>query len=162
MRFKFFAAAAIAAVCAAAPAGATQLSDSFDVTLTIADGCVLTLPSTLSFGSVSYLDQSATASADMAIKCTAGTNATISLDAGQGTGASTATRYLQNGSEQIEYSLYKDSSHTQIWGSLNGERTLHTGNGSEASLTVYGSTVASGTTPSAGEYTDTITVTVDY
>ena len=58
--------------------------------------------------------------------------------------------------------LYSNSGRTVVWGNTVGTNTIAgTGNGSVHNLTVYGSVPAQ-TTPAAGTYTDTITVTVTY
>ena len=164
MRFATWVGGALLAGFAALPAFGGQVSDSFDVTLTIEAGCLVTADNDLSFGTASFLDNELTGTADFTIKCTTGTSGTIALDAGLGIGATASTRMMTNGANQIEYALYADAGHATVWGDgVNGGSTIvHVGDGSEAILTVYGKTTASGAAPAAGAYSDTITITVSY
>jgi spore coat protein U-like protein len=62
----------------------------------------------------------------------------------------------------VTYSLYSDSGRATVWGNTVGTNTVAgTGNGASQSYTVYGRAPAQ-TTPAAGTYTDTVTVTVTY
>jgi spore coat protein U-like protein len=86
----------------------------------------------------------------------------IGLDAGTGSGATVATRKLTSGSNTINYMLYCDSGRSIVWGNTVGTNTVSgTGSGDPQSYTVYGRVPAQ-TTPAAGTYNDTITVTVTY
>lgn len=89
---------------------------------------------------------------------------TVSLSAG-GSGSYVARRMVGNGS-QLQYNLYSDAAHAQIWGngtggstdvtrSFNGQRVV------DATISVYGRAFA-GQTVNAGAYADTIVVTVVY
>ena len=60
------------------------------------------------------------------------------------------------------YELYRNSARTQRWGNtLNTDTVVGSGNGANQNLTVFGR-VPNQSTPSAGTYNDTITVTVTY
>ena len=59
----------------------------------------------------------------------------------------------------ISYNLYQDSAHAVPWNSTTG---LLTGTGSAVPLIVYGLVPAAGTTPAAGAYSDTVTMTVTW
>ncbi len=62
----------------------------------------------------------------------------------------------------VTYELYRNNGRTQRWGAaLNNDTVAGNGNGANQALTVYGR-VPGQTTPSAGTYNDTITVTVTY
>ena len=82
------------------------------------------------------------------------------LDNGQH--ATGTTRRLQGPGGFVTYELYRNATRTQRWGAtLNNDTVAGSGNGGNQALTVYGR-VPGQTTPSAGTYNDTITVTVTY
>jgi spore coat protein U-like protein len=69
---------------------------------------------------------------------------------------------MQGPAGLVSYELYRNSARTQRWGNtLNSDTVIGSGTGGTQNLTVYGRVPAQ-TTPSAGTYNDTITVTVTY
>jgi len=97
--------------------------------------------------------------------CTNGHAYNIGLDAGIGSGATVAIRKMTGGgasSSTLNYSLYQDSGHTTVWGNTPGTNTVSsTGTGVQQNFTVYGQ-IPAGQTSVAGNYVDTITVTVNF
>jgi len=162
MQLKILRGAIVYALCVASPAAAGTVTDTFDVTLTIQAGCEVSAPNTLRFGTVTFLDTLLTATADFSVRCTSGTNGTISLNGGTGSGSVT-TRTMESGANSVNYSLYTSASYATIWGDgSSGTSTVtHNGNGSTTNLTIYGR-VPSQSTPVAATYSDTITITVTY
>jgi spore coat protein U domain-containing protein, fimbrial subunit CupE1/2/3/6 len=163
MRLRLFGRAILCAVCLASPAGAGTVTDTFDVTLTIQAGCEVSAPNNLNFGTETFLDTALFGTVDFSVRCTSGTNGTISLNGGIGSSGSVATRTMESGANSVNYSLYMNNSYATIWGDgTSGTSTYpHTGTGSTTNLTIYGR-VPSQTTPTAGTYSDTITITVTY
>jgi spore coat protein U-like protein len=155
--------AVLCVLCLASPAAAGTVTDTFDVTLTIQAGCEISAPNNLSFGTVSFLDTALTATADFSVRCTSGTNGTISLNGGIGSSGTVATRTMESGANTINYSLYTTAGYATIWGDgTSGTSTvIHNGTGSTTNLTIYGQ-VPSQSTPVAATYSDTITITVTY
>lgn len=88
----------------------------------------------------------------------------ISLSTGSGT---YADRKMSSGSNLLGYNLYKEATHTTVWGDGTGGTGIFTDNtlilvlGTSINHTIYGS-VPAGQYVAAGSYTDTITVTVEY
>lgn len=113
------------------------------------------------FGSHGSLVASIDTSATMAPQCTNTTPYQIGLD--NGINASGSSRRMKSGSgAYVGYELYRDNGRTQRWGStLNVDTLSAAGNGSPQTVTIYGR-VAPQTTPAAGGYSDTVTVTVTY
>jgi spore coat protein U-like protein len=92
------------------------------------------------------------------VQCASGAAYQVGLDNGQH--ASGTTRRMQGPGGLVTYELYRNTTRTQRWGStINTDTVSGTGNGANQTLTVYGR-VPNQTTPSAGIYNDTITVTV--
>ena len=163
MRLKTFGRAILCLVCLASPAAAGTVTDTFDVTLTIQAGCEVSAPNNLNFGTVTFLDTALTGTVTFSVRCTSGTNGTISLNGGIGSSGTVATRTMESGANSINYSLYTSGTYTTIWGDgSSGTSTVaHNGTGSTTTLTIYGQ-VPGPSTPVAGTYSDTITITVAY
>ncbi|MGQ5798116.1 Csu type fimbrial protein [Serratia sp. IR-2025] len=155
---------------------AGTIQGTLGVTLTIGAGCVVTggtsSGTTNSFGSISFgtysslanvITASATGSGGtgtLGLNCTTGTNYTVALDNGlNATGSQ--RRMASSVPAYISYNLYQDSAHAVPWNSTTGLLT-GTGTGSAVPLIVYGLVPAAGTTPAAGAYSDTVTMTVTW
>jgi spore coat protein U-like protein len=88
----------------------------------------------------------------------------ISLSTGGGT---YADRKMSSGAELLSYNLYKEATHTTVWGDGTGGTGIWTDNtlilvlGTSIDHTIYGS-IPAGQYVAAGSYSDTITVTVEY
>jgi spore coat protein U-like protein len=103
------------------------------------------------------------------VRCTTGTTFNVGLNAGAAPGATLTTRAMVNGANQLAYSLFRDAARTQNWGVTIGTDTqAGVGAGiapaNAVSVPVYGrivDSVANQNVP-AGNYTDTITVTVTF
>lgn len=151
------------AVSLAAPALAATATTQFQVTLTLQAECKLTSASDLAFGTSGVIQTALTATSAIGVQCTNTTPYNVGLSAGSGSGASTTTRKMTSGAgATVNYQLFRDTSRTQNWGNtVNTDTMAGTGNGAVQTLTVYG-LVPAQTTPAAGNYTDTVQVTVTY
>ncbi|HHK8213172.1 TPA: spore coat protein U domain-containing protein, partial [Serratia marcescens] len=96
----------------------------------------------------------------LGLNCTTGTNYTVALDNGLNASGS-QRRMASSVPAYISYNLYQDSAHAVPWNSTTGVLT-GTGTGSAVPLIVYGLVPAAGTTPAAGAYSDTVTMTVTW
>ena len=100
----------------------------------------------------------------VSVYCTGGTPYTASLNVGTG-GGTFATRTLLNGSNTLNYNLYRDSSYSQIWGDGTSSTYTVTGTGSGLltanTITVYGQIPIAQDEP-VGTYNSTITITISY
>jgi spore coat protein U domain-containing protein, fimbrial subunit CupE1/2/3/6 len=116
--------------------------------------------STLDFGTVGLLTANTDNTSALTVQCASGVAYQVGLDNGQH--ATGTTRRLQGPGGFVTYELYRNATRTQRWGAtLNNDTVAGSGNGGNQALTVYGR-VPGQTTPSAGTYNDTITVTVTY
>jgi len=95
--------------------------------------------------------------------CTPGTTYNLGLNAGTSPGATVNQRKMvSTGASALNYQLYSDASRTTIWGNTAGTDTVTgAGTGLAISHTVYGAVPAAQVVP-AGDYADTITVTILY
>ncbi|MGE4349403.1 MAG: spore coat U domain-containing protein [Candidatus Berkiella sp.] len=97
------------------------------------------------------------------ITCTAATAYTVALNAGNGIGATVATRKMTSGANTLDYALYREAARTSIWGTTEPTETVAgTGTGAAQTLTVYGKILSGQTTVPAGTYTDTVTATITF
>jgi spore coat protein U-like protein len=159
MRSLFGAAAVSLALMSGSAWAQTTTTDTFDVSLTISDSCTVSAPNDLPFGTQSGLTSALTAQADFYVNCTTDLDYGMTLT-GSHTDTGSGQRYMSDGaSSTVPYNLYWDSGRTNAW--TESTTIDGTGTGSNDTKTVYGS-VASGTTPTAGTYSDTVTVTVTY
>jgi spore coat protein U-like protein len=99
------------------------------------------------------------------VTCSIGTGYTIGLVLGAS--ATTELRIMTDGTNTLNYALYRDSSRTQLWGNTVGTDT-EPGTATTSTVplgtnihTVYGR-ISSGQNVPAGIYTDIVTVTVAY
>ena len=149
-------------------ANAATTSTTFAVTATVATNCLVTA-NPLAFGTYTQgandLDQQSTIS----VRCSNGTPFNVGLNPGATGGATVTTRRMVNGASQLAYQLFTNAGRTTNWGQTIGTDTV-TGTGAgfapanAVALTVYGripDTVANQGLP-AGNYTDTVTVTVTW
>jgi len=145
------------------PVLAATATGSFQVTLTLQAECRLTSAADLAFGTSGVIQSAINATSNIGVQCTNTTPYNVGLSAGAGSGATVATRKMTSGAgATVNYSLYRDTARTQVWGNTVSTDTVSgTGNGAVQTLTVYGSVPAQ-TTPAAGNYTDTVQVTVTY
>jgi spore coat protein U-like protein len=148
--------AAVAGLATASTAGTATAN--IGVTATVGGACTFTA-STLTFGSY-VTTANSDANATVTPNCLNGTAWTIALGAGAGTGATATTRKLTSGANTLDYKLYSDSSHTLNWGNTT-DTVTGTGSGGTQPQTVYGR-IASGLSPAAGNYTDTVIATITF
>lgn len=164
MRFQGKSGLALLAMAALAPASAWAGTDtaSMAVSATVVASCDVSA-NAMAFGSYdpvssTPLDSSTT----LSVICTNGTGYEVSMNAGSGSGATIAARRMTGSSATLNYSLYRDSNRTNVWGATTGSNVVTgTGSGAAQSLNVYGRVPVNQTAP-AGAYSDTVTVTVTW
>jgi spore coat protein U-like protein len=167
--FRCYSSLIIGILCSTAllrccPADATTTTNTFTVQAVINASCNVTA-TTLNFGT--YDPTSATAlagSSTVSVFCTSGTPYTAALNVGSG-GGSFTTRTIANGSNTLNYNLFRDSAYAQVWGDGSGSTFTVAGTGSglltASNITVYGQIPIAQDKP-AGSYSSTVTVTVTY
>ena len=138
---------------------ATVGPNNMSMTASVAAACNISAAG-LTF--TAYAGSSTTATTTISAACTNGTAYSIDLNAGTGSGATTATRILTNTSSSsytVGYSVYTSSAYTTVC--ATGCISSQTGNGQTQTYTVYGKTNTT-SNPYYGNYTDTLTATVNY
>ncbi len=160
---------AIGALLAGAPAAvAGSASANLNVSAAVVTNCTITT-SPVNFGN--YDPVVANASADLlgtgtvTVACTKGTQATIGLSTGQNSGQASGTTRAMAGpnGNYLSYELYQDSGRATVW-TDSGSGLLTTPpapNKNARDFTVYGR-VPAGQDVEAGNYSDTVTATVNF
>lgn len=155
--------AATASLVAPLCAQAATATDTMAVTATVQSACAVTATG-MAFGSYDpTVLTNHDATTTIQVNCTSGTSYTVGLSAGLATGATVSARKMVNGSNLLPYSLYRDASRTQNWGNTAGvdSTSATVATSTPATLTVYGRIAGLQNVP-AGNYSDTVTVTVTY
>jgi spore coat protein U-like protein len=157
--------AAMLSLAAATPAFAQTAQGDLSVSASVSKNCIVSA-SPMNFGSVDVTNgQSFDSTAELSVRCTSGTDWTATADAGLGTGATTATRRMQNGANLLGYTLYTDSARTNVWDDGEGEAANAiegVGSGSAQLATIYGRVFGGQNSLPSGNYADTVQVTVAY
>lgn len=130
-------------------------------TAIILPNCLVTATD-VDFGATGYINANVDATGTIVARCTNTTPYSVALSNGTGGGTGPLQRRMVKGSEAVIYGLYQNAGRTLAFGSTAGTDTLSgIGTGLAQTLNVYGRILPQ-TTPSAGAYADTITVTLTY
>ena len=129
-----------------------------------AAGCSVSATS-VGFGTYDVFDSAPNDSTgSVTLNCNGGAkNVTVAIN--RGGGSSFALRRMRKTTEQLFYNLFLDAARTSIWGDgSSGTQTYAVGNppnNQDVTLTIY-ARVPAGQDVSAGSYSDSVTVTVNY
>ncbi len=158
---RWAAGAAMLLFSAGAALGATTTT-TFQVDATVISSCSVSATN-LGFGNYDSLAATATdATSTVSVQCSLLTSYEIGLDAGVGSGATVTTRRMTLGADTLDYTLYQDSARTTVWGNtLSSDTVSGAGTGLSQPYTVYGR-IPAGQIVNTGNYTDTVTVTVNF
>lgn len=137
---------------------ALSTTANFTVQATIESKCNLAAPDDVNFGIHGLLSTSVTAQGNIRLSCTKNTDFSVALETG---GRSVTERRMKNGTNYVNYSLYKDSLHQDPWGEGATQIYSSTGTGVAMTLPVYG-LVPAQTTPVPGVYKDTVIIKITY
>ena len=149
--------AGVAASVMGAAAHAATATSQFNAQIQIQADCVVNSPNVLDFGTVGLLNSNVDTSMNFTVQCTNGVNYTIAMD--DGANNSGSINRMKNGTEFVQYEIYQDAARSTVWDATSTKTGV--GNGDPQTHTVYGR-VPPQTTPSAGTYVDTVTITVSY
>ncbi|RCX31307.1 Csu type fimbrial protein [Thioalbus denitrificans] len=150
------------ASCTSGGGGGGTDTFPFDATATVEAQCAPGFAvEDIDFGTQGLLTANIDTTATISPQCTNTTPYQIGLD--DGLHASGTTRRMQSsGGQYVTYELYRDSGRSQRWGNTeNVDTVTGTGSGAVQPVTVY-SRVSPQNTPAAGNYSDTVTVTIFY
>ena len=153
---------AMSGLFAAPKADALTATTTMNVTATVLSSCSVSATD-LAFGNYNPISGSALDGAtSISVTCTNGTSYNVGISAGGGAGATIASRKMTNGANTLNYTLYRDSGRTNVWGDTVATDTLlGSGSGAAQPIDVYGR-IPGGQAAPFGGYTDTVTITVTY
>jgi spore coat protein U domain-containing protein, fimbrial subunit CupE1/2/3/6 len=150
---------ALAAALLSTAARAATATNTFAVTAQVAAKCTVST-SDIAFGSydpTAGVDLDAQGS--LTVTCTKGTSFTVGLD--NGTSAISGTRQMSGAGDVLGYELYSDSTRTTVWTNAAMPASQDAAGKAGNLLYVY-ARIPAGQYPTAGSYSDTVTVTVNY
>jgi len=157
--------AVISIAAESALSGQTAASSSLTVNATVSKNCTITTAA-VNFGAYDPISTNATAPLDgvgiITVTCTKGAEAKVGL--GVGSNALGTTRRMLGGTAAyLTYELYKDSSHSAVWGdtSTTGLDIPAAPDRNPRDFTVYGR-VTQAQDATVGSYTDTVLATVNF
>lgn len=143
----------------ACPGSGGSSIGTFTVNATVVANCVIDAQD-LNFGTASALTANRDQTSPLNVTCT--NAAPWSIGLGNGANFSGTRRMrLASTTNYIGYTLFRNSTRTQAWGTGSGNEATGTGTGSSQALTVYGR-VPPQATPNAGNYVDTVIATVTF
>jgi len=141
---------------------AATVISNFTSQIIIQDSCNIVAATNLDFGTQGVLSTNVDSASVILLNCTTGASFDIGLNEGTTAGGTTTTRKMDSGTDTIDYILSQNGGHTVNWGNNVGTDTLaSTGTGALQAIAVF-ARVPAQTTPAAGTYTDTVTVTVNF
>ncbi|MYM70177.1 fimbrial major subunit CsuA/B family protein [Pseudoduganella sp. FT55W] len=156
MQYSFFLSPALS--CTLGPVVAIP----FQVRAPIINDCNISIGN-LAFPNSNLLSSTLRSTANMSVRCSKSTLYRILLSYGSNPVSTTSRRMKKlSGAEMVSYQLSNTLDGTNWGDGGNGTVTVNgSGDGNSATVTVYGR-VPSQTTPSPGDYKDTITATVQF
>lgn len=128
------------------------------VTANYENGCNLYSTPDLNFGQTSDLSSPITNSTSISLSCPTNTTWKVGLDNGLNYDGS--TRRMKNGTNYIQYALFKSADLSQTWD--NTTYSQGTGTSGTQQINIYGRVPAQNNILPAGDYVDTVTVTLTY
>lgn len=161
MKHGAFGLAAVLALAAPAAEAATA-TGTLNLSITVAATCTVVSATAIDFGSVIGIANNIDQTSTLTVNCSSNTPYNVGLGLGSGSGATYSSRKMSNANGAVNYSLYRDSSRSQVWGDTVGTDTVAgTGTGANQTLTIYARTPPQ-SLPPPGTYADAVTVTINY
>ncbi|QIL03196.1 spore coat protein U domain-containing protein [Sphingomonas sinipercae] len=144
-------------------------STNLEISATVTPTCRVSA-TPVAFGTIDVtLNSSIPATGGMSVVCTNGTAWEVMASEGEGVDALDTDRRMTSTttSDMLKYNLYLDSARTNVWlADFNGPNTIYTfsgvGTGSAQAKTVYAKIPAGQTAVPAGDYADTVVLTLLY
>lgn len=155
----------------AVPASAGTGTGTLTVQATVNASCSVS-DGTLNFGTYDPTAGADNSSSSVNVTCTNGTGFSVAMGDGKN-GTSDTTRAMDDGNgHTLGYQLYTDTNRANVWVSTCSQTPANpapsatdcdygVGNGSASSVTVYGQ-IPAGQYVTAGSYTDSVTMTVNF
>lgn len=170
MKLAFVSAFVLGSVAVSTTSQATEATANLDVSAEITSSCSIAT-SALAFGTYDPIVTNKTSrlngSGTVTVACTLDDAVNIKMDQGANpdtgsTDGSPLRRMNDGGSNNMNYALFVDPTHSVPWANTDSTDKNVTGTGSAVGYTVYGHVPAGQNTLPAGSYTDTVVATVTF
>lgn len=135
------------------------------ITLNVTNDCTTINAPNINFGSAPLVNQFSSVSQSVSVVCTKGSTYTVSMS--EGNYAVNNQRYMINGNNRLAYEIYKASG-TDRWGNAGSERwasNLSSTISSDGLTRTYNYTariLSAQATPPAGNYTDSVVISLSF
>lgn len=149
---------AAAAAIASTPALAGTATGTVEVSLNVSSACAVTAQP-LDFGTTNSFSANIDTSSATTVKCTPGAGYTVLVSNGSNAVGTQRKLKSTTSASTVNYDLYSDASRSTVWTPTAG--VTGTGTGLDQPMTIYGR-VPTQAAVAAGDYKDTVTVTVNY
>jgi spore coat protein U-like protein len=159
-------AALIGAIGLSSAHAATDITDTFKVSITLENSCLIDAKP-LDFGIQTSLANDIDAATTVEVKCTGANPVSIAFNAGTGTGSTISDRQMNNSAgDTVDYNLYSDASRTNatlLGDGVTGTTIAFTSTGSDVVdvKDVYGR-VPTQTAKPSGAYESIVTATLTF
>lgn len=143
---------------------AGQAQVSFKVSETIINGCQISQVTQVDFSELNIADllnKSLTATGKIELSCTPGTHVQIGLDNGEYGNENQRRMRLTDGAYYLPYIVYRDPAHSQIW-QPDMKYPLPPAEDQAIAIWIYILLPPAEPVPHAGNYQDTLGITVTY
>lgn len=132
---------------------AATVNSNLNVSAAVVAKCSIQSVNDIAFGDYDVTSSTPTdAQGSMTFKCTKGTSYKTYI---------TGTRQMTNGTDNLSFQLYSDSNRSTTYPSDNSGQSEQASSSSPITKTIYGR-IPAGQDVSIGQYTDALTVTVNY
>ncbi len=143
------------------PAFAGSADTTFNVTASVAGSCTISATN-VDLGAYDPASGS-NATGTITYQCTPGLSPSISLDGGLNSSGNPNGREMAGSPGFLTYNIYQDDSDTTLWGDgTEGSTEAATADGNSDTATAYVNAPSGQTSAPAGNYTDTVTATINW
>lgn len=160
-------AVAVGALAAAGDASAATATGNLAVSATVASNCLVNAGAAMSFATYTPGNGTLDVTGSIVVRCTNTIGYAVGLGAGGTAGATETNRSMRNGAALLAYQLFNNAARTVNWGQTDATTRVAgtgAGMGTPQTLTVYGRIPDTGDNLllTAGEFSDTVLVTITY
>ena len=133
---------------------------TIDITATVMPSCTIVPRDALLQTTNFSKTKSYSGATTISVLCTKGTNFVIGLNNGTSPGATVTKRKMKNRTSYLNYSLYKDSSNTLVWGNNSTNSLTLVATGERQIFNVY-LKIPAGQKSLPGRYLDSVNVSIN-
>ncbi len=146
---------------AAAPAFAGEATNTLPVAVRVFTGCSLvTRP--LTFDARVITGTTIDSTTTITVRCTPNTNFSVDIDKGLWANGINRRMFSSQANAYLTYDVYRDSPRTNVWGTGQLKNVVgNSGSGLPLEILIYGR-VTKPNNIKAGDYTDTLLVTLNF